>query len=108
MGDEKLCITFFSALSYHHKLVYKRSVFTGKLVTLSSQYPCSLGYCFEGSKAVDGIYAPTDGAHEFTSIAHTLSTTDAWLQIDLEEPHCVFAVKVWNRGAGLGELQNSV
>ena len=63
---------------------------------MSSQYQCIRGYCFEGSKVVDGIYAPI-GVREFTSIAHTLNKTNPWIQIDLGKSFCISAVKIWNR-----------
>ena len=78
----------------------------GASVKISSQYPCesqdSNLYCHNGSKAVDGIYAPI-GVHEYTSIAHTEHETNPWIQIDLGKSLCISAVKIWNRnmdGAG--------
>ena len=53
-------------------------------------------YCFNGSKVVDGIYAPI-GVHEWTSIAATLEETNPWLQIDLGKSFCISAVKIWNK-----------
>ena len=74
----------------------------GKKVKLSSQYPCLGTYCFPPSRAVDGVYAPsplTQPYPEWVSIAITNTAANEWLQIDLEEPHCVSAVKIWNRQA---------
>ena len=77
-------------------------MFLGKPVTMSSQYHCSRGFCFPGSKAVDGIYLPAAGEYEYTSIAHTNKEVNSYIQIDLEENHCISAVKVWNRRAKVG------
>ena len=67
---------------------------------MSSQFRCvtvdSNLYCLNGSKVVDGIYAPID-VHEFTSLAHTLNEINPWIQIDLRKSFCVSAVKIWNR-----------
>ena len=63
---------------------------------MSSQYPCRAQRCFNGSKVVDGIYAPI-GVDERTSIAHTLNEINPWLQIDLEKSFCILAVRIWNR-----------
>ena len=69
----------------------------GAVVKMSSQNPCSSnGHCFNGSKVVDGIYAPI-GVHEQTSLAHTLNENNPWIQIDLGKSFCISAVKVWNR-----------
>ena len=72
-------------------------MFSGKPATMSSQLGCSYGFCFNASKAVDGVYVPTGSQHEFTSIAHTNQEVNSYLQIDLEANHCISAVKVWNR-----------
>ena len=67
---------------------------------MSSQYRCvtkkSKLYCFNGSKVVDGIYAPID-VDEHTSISHTESEKNPWIQIDLKKSLCISAVKIWNR-----------
>ena len=67
---------------------------------MSSQFQCltedSNLYCFNGSKVVDGIYAPM-GVHEYTSFAATLNEINPWLQIDLGKSFCISAIKVWNR-----------
>ena len=63
---------------------------------MSSQYPCLHGYCYNGSKVVDGIYTPIN-VYEHSIIAHTLNETNPWLQIDLEKSFCISAVKIWNR-----------
>ena len=81
-------------------------LFTGRPVTMSSQYPCYRGFCFPGSKAVDGIFLPAAGEHEYTSIAHTKREVNSYIQIDLEDNHCISAVRVWNRGVGLGKWIN--
>ena len=79
----------------------------GAIVQKSSPYECvtrdSNVYCHNGSKAVDGIYAPI-GVHEFTSIAITEYEKNPWLQIDLGKSLCISAVKIWNRNMdGLGK-----
>ena len=63
---------------------------------MSSVYRCRNGYCFEGAKAVDGIYEPI-GVDEFSSIAHTSRESNPWIQIDLGQAYCISAVKIWNR-----------
>ena len=70
---------------------------------MSSQYQCEGGFCFPGSKAVDGIYLQATGERESTSIAHTNKEVNSYIQIDLEENHCITAVKVWNRLNNLGK-----
>ena len=67
----------------------------GAVVKMSSQHQCTSGYCFNESKAVDGIYTLT-GLHEYTSIAHTLHQNNPWIQIDLGTSLCIAAVKIWN------------
>ena len=64
---------------------------------MSSMHNCSGGYCFNGSKIVDGIYAPATGEHELQSLAHTNSENTPWIQIDLKTSFCISAVKIWNR-----------
>ena len=51
---------------------------------------------FNGSKVVDGIYAPI-GMPEQTSLAHTNNDHHPWIQIKLYQDFCVSAVKIWNR-----------
>ena len=72
----------------------------GAIVQKSSPYKCvtrkSNLYCHNGSKVVDGIYAPV-GVNELTSVAHTGYEKNPWLQIDLEKSFCISAVKIWNR-----------
>ena len=68
----------------------------GADVTMSSIRECTDSYCFDGSKVVDGIYAPI-GMHELTSIAHTGYEYHPWIQIKLYQNFCVSAVKIWNR-----------
>ena len=63
---------------------------------MSSPWACKDSYCSDGSKAVDGIYAPID-MHEHTSIAHTNLENHPWIQIKLSQSFCVSAVKIWNR-----------
>ena len=70
---------------------------------MSSQYQCTRGFCFPGSKAVDGIYLQATGEHEYTSIAVTNQEVNSYIQIDLEENHCISAVKVWNRRVNVGK-----
>lgn len=77
-------------------------------VKMSSTFVGSSGFLFDGSKVVDGIYAPI-GMHEFTSIAITLSEPSPWMQIDLSKKFCVSAVKIWKRYmASHGNLRNKV
>ena len=64
---------------------------------MSSVYKCERGYCFEGAKAVDGIYKPLRGQNEFLSVAHTNKEQNPWIQIDLGQAYCISAVKIWNR-----------
>ena len=68
----------------------------GTIVKMSSLNLCSQSYCFQGSKVVDGIYAPI-GVHELTSIAITEQELSPWIQIDLQDNFCISAVKIWNR-----------
>ena len=63
---------------------------------MSSTYGCIDLNCFDGSKVVDGIYAPI-GMNEHTSIAHTGHEYHPWIQIKLYQNLCVSAVKIWNR-----------
>ena len=73
---------------------------------MSSQFRCltrdSNLYCLNGSKAVDGIYAPI-GVDELTSLAATLNEINPWLQIELEKSSCISAVKIWNRNMDTNE-----
>ena len=68
----------------------------GTNVKMSSLNLWSQNYCFQGSKVVDGIYAPS-GVHEFTSLVHSQYELGPWIQIDLRENFCISAVKIWNR-----------
>ena len=68
----------------------------GADVTMSSIRECTDSYCFDGSKAVDGIYAPID-MNELTSMAHTAKENHPWIQVELYQQFCVSAVKIWNR-----------
>ena len=68
----------------------------GADVTMSSIKPCINPHCFNGSKVIDGIYAPID-MHERTSMAHTRTENNPWIQIKLYQKFCVSAVKIWNR-----------
>ena len=52
------------------------------------------------SNVVDGIYAPTIGINERTSVAATKYESNPWIQIDLSRNFCVSAVKIWNRYFG--------
>ena len=63
---------------------------------MSSIRECTDSYCFDGSKVVDGIYAPI-GMNEFTSMAHTTKNDQPWIQVELCQQFCVSAVKIWNR-----------
>ena len=63
---------------------------------MPSTYNCVYSYCFNGSKAVDGLYEPR-GVHEYTSIAQTNVESNPWIQIDLAQAFCISAVKIWNR-----------
>ena len=77
-------------------------MFVGKPVNMSSELQCTGKFCFPGSRAVDGIYDPAADEHIFTSLAHTLREDNPYIQIDLQENHCISAVKVWNRRAKVG------
>ena len=71
-------------------------IITGAVVTMSSTLnPTD----FNGSKVVDGIYAPID-MPEQTSLAHTNNDHHPWIQIKLYQNFCVSAVKIWNRNKG--------
>lgn len=63
---------------------------------MSSQSPCQGDYCFAGANAVDGVKVPP-GGNQLASLAETLSQNNAWMRIDLEENHCISAVKIWNK-----------
>ena len=63
---------------------------------MSSVLGNTQGYHFQGSKVVDGLYAPI-GVHELTSIAITENELSPWIQIDLQDNFCISAVKIWNR-----------
>ena len=65
-------------------------------MTMSSTYRCIDSNCFDGSKVVNGIYAPI-GMIELTSMAHTTEENHPWIQIKLSQNFCVSAVKIWNR-----------
>lgn len=53
-------------------------------------------YTYEAGKANDGIYLPS--GHEQDSLAHTTaSEEEPWWRVDLEQTHCVWAVRVLNR-----------
>ena len=75
---------------------------------MSSVYPCSGGYCFPGSKAVDGVYREHVNSAEYFSIAVTTLEQNPYLQIDLGESHCIKAVKLWNRGSTTREYKSQV
>ena len=63
---------------------------------MSSRY----GLDYHESNVVDGIYAPTIGINEKTSVAATKIESNPWIQIDLSRNFCVSAVKIWNRHLG--------
>ena len=92
-------------LQFHFSLLIliKLLCVAGATVKMSSQYNCRtkgrIEYCFNGSKVVDGIYAPI-GVHEWTSIAMTQDQSNPWLQIDLRKSFCISAVKIWNSRVG--------
>ena len=71
-------------------------IFSEAQVEMSSIYRCHQGYCFEGSKAVDGIYEPGPES-ELSNLAHTDDEPNPWIQINLDQAYCIIAVKVWNR-----------
>ena len=62
---------------------------------MSSVHDCAGDICFEGAKAVDGIYEPTNNILE--SVAHSKAEPNPWIQIDLGYATCVSAVEIWNR-----------
>ncbi|XP_067946771.1 uncharacterized protein [Watersipora subatra] len=70
----------------------------GKPVTMSSVLKFdSKETPFYGSFAVDGIYRPPV-YDELFSLAHTLKETNPWLRVDLGTIHCIWAVRILNRG----------
>ena len=62
---------------------------------MSSVYRCRNGYCFEGAKAVDGIYGIAGNG--ILSLVHSNKQTNPWIQIDLGYATCISAVEIWNR-----------
>ncbi|XP_067930974.1 fucolectin-1-like [Watersipora subatra] len=78
----------------------------GKNVTLSSvRYSTQFQMAFSGSFAVDGIYhPPQDDAR--VSMAQTNKENNPWLRVDLQKMHCIWAVRILNRGDA--QHQNTV
>ena len=72
-------------------------LFSEASVQMSSIDRCHEGYCFEGSKAVDGIHEPGADENELSNLASTMSEYNPWIQINLNQANCIIAVKVWNR-----------
>ena len=72
-------------------------LFSEAPVEMSSTFGCHEGHCFEGSKAVDGIYEPGPSDHELSNLVHTNLESNPWIQINLNQAYCIIAVKVWNR-----------
>lgn len=65
---------------------------TGKPAKLSSVYRSET---YPASKAVDGIY--TENAN-VVSFANSNEEHRPWWRVDLVDIHCVWAVKILNRG----------
>ena len=55
--------------------------------------------CYPGSSAVNGVYSFSQ------DMAHTDRQRNPWIRIDLEEIHCIKAVKVWSRFSVTGDFQ---
>ena len=70
-------------------------LFSGAAVKMSSVRDCDGATCFEGAKAVDGIYQPLNKLLE--SVAYTNEEENPWIQIDLGDATCIAAVRIWNR-----------
>ena len=62
---------------------------------MSSTYPCRHGYCYNASKAVDGVYEPELGEADESVFSTTNLEIYPWIQIDLGRTYNIFAVKVW-------------
>ncbi|XP_067930978.1 fucolectin-1-like [Watersipora subatra] len=96
-------ISFTEAASTTSTSVNMKSVFIitiafGKSVALSSVYQLkATGEFLIGHFAVDGVYRPP-ADNERLSIAHTRNEVNPWLRVDLEQVHCIWAVRVLNRG----------
>jgi len=53
---------------------------------------------FPASKAIDGIYIPSDsGLSRLASLAHSKQHLSPWIQVDLTTNHYVEGVKIWDR-----------
>ncbi|XP_067930992.1 uncharacterized protein [Watersipora subatra] len=81
------------------KLISNEHIFARrKSVTLSSVYQSKLtGEFLNGHFAVDGVYRPP-ADNERLSIAHTTNEVTPWLRVDLEQVHCILAIRILNRG----------
>ncbi|XP_067930599.1 fucolectin-1-like [Watersipora subatra] len=96
--------------SEERSLAYTRTVnhllARGKGVTLSSVYQnTNLPTPYFGAFAVDGIYRPP-ADNEMVSIAHTTRETNPWLRVDLQKVHCIWAVRILNRGDNGASFMN--
>ncbi|XP_067931004.1 fucolectin-1-like [Watersipora subatra] len=70
----------------------------GKPVTMSTVYHSpGTSTSFPGYFAVDGIYRPPS-SNERLSIAHSDLEANPWLRVDLQKVHCIWAVRILNRG----------
>lgn len=59
-------------------------------------------YSYSASKAVDGVYLPSDnaGMDAYASLAHSNHETNPHWRVDLEGVHCIWAVRILNRAEG--------
>jgi len=87
---------------FYPPLVDYQIFLAGNSVELSSE-PNRLS--FEGYKAIDGIYLPSEyGLSELSSMTYTSLELSPWIQVDLLTNHFVYGVKIWNRCQNLEQI----
>ena len=62
---------------------------------MSTTHGCLYGICFNGSKAVDGVYGPGPGLLDKAIVTSTVIEYNPWLQIKLNQSYNILAVKAW-------------
>ena len=75
--------------------------FAGKPASMSSVYTVeSINYDLKAAFGNDGIYRPPGDLFkdERVSLANTLNESNPWWMVDLEGVHCIWAVRILNRG----------
>ena len=78
-------------------LLIENFCFAGKPASMSSVFTIKdTTYDLKAAFANDGIYHPPGDKR--SSLAHTLHENNPWWMVDLQSVHCIWAVRILNRG----------